>query len=208
VIESAAFAELLGAATALAEAGGRRILGIAGAPGAGKSTLAGKLVAALGDRAVGVGMDGFHLANRELARLGLLARKGAPDTFDAAGYVALLARLRAADEDTVYAPEFLREIEEPIGSAIPIPREVPLVITEGNYLLLSEPPWDAVRPLLDEVWFLRQREDLRIQRLVARHRTYGRSLEAADERAYGSDQANAEVVAATVARADRVITWF
>jgi pantothenate kinase len=202
------FAELVEAATALAESGARRILGIAGAPAAGKSTLASRLVDALGDRAVGVGMDGFHLANRELARLGRAERKGAPDTFDAAGYVALLARLRAAGQEIVYAPEFRREIEEPIGGAIPVPPSVPLVVTEGNYLLLPDPPWDAVRPLLDEVWFVRLPEADRLTRLVARHQSYGRSLAEARERAHGSDQVNAELVAASATRAERVITGF
>ena len=202
------FDELLAAANRLAEGPGRRILGITGAPGAGKSTLAAKLVAALDGRAIVVGMDGFHFANSELARLGRTERKGAPDTFDAAGYVALLRRLRAAGPDVVYAPEFRREIEEPIGSAVPVPAEVPLVVTEGNYLLLDTPPWHEVRPLLDEVWFLRPAEDERVRRLVARHRAYGRSMDAADERAHGSDQRNADTVAATQGRADLVIPGF
>lgn len=200
--------ELIEAAARLARGPGRRLLGITGAPGAGKSTLAAELVQALGGRAVVVGMDGFHFANSELARLGRAERKGAPDTFDAAGYVALLRRLRAAGPDVVYAPEFRREIEEPIGSAVPVPAEVPLVITEGNYLLLDTPPWDQVRPLLDEVWFLRPADEERVRRLVARHRAYGRSLAAASERALGSDQRNAEAVAATAARADRIIPGF
>jgi pantothenate kinase len=198
------FAELVEAATRLA-AGPRRLLGITGAPGAGKSTLAAKLADALDGRAVVVGMDGFHLAGTELARLGRAERKGAPDTFDAAGYVALLRRLRAAGPDTVYAPEFRREIEEPIGSAVPVPAEVPLVITEGNYLLLDTPPWHEIAPLLDEIWFLRPGEDERVRRLVARHQAYGRSLAAANDRALGSDQRNADAVAATAARADRII---
>jgi pantothenate kinase len=199
------FSELVEAATRLAAGPRRRILGITGAPGAGKSTLAAKLVGALDGRAVVVGMDGFHFANSELARLGRAERKGAPDTFDAAGYVALLRRLRAAGPDTVYAPQFRREIEEPVGSAVPVPAEVPLVVTEGNYLLLDTAPWHEVRSLLDEVWFLRPNEEQRMRRLVARHQAYGRSLAAANERASGSDQRNAEAVAATAARADRII---
>ncbi len=202
------FDELVAAAAELAAGPGRRILGITGAPGAGKSTLAAKLVDALDGRAVLVGMDGFHFANTELARLGRAERKGAPDTFDAAGYVALLRRLRAAGPDVVYAPEFRREIEEPIGSAVPVPREVPLVVTEGNYLLLDIPPWQEVRPLLDEVWFLRPPEDERLRRLVARHQAYGRSPADAKQRALGSDQRNAEEIAATAKRADRIIPGF
>src|SRR5689334_15907880 len=148
---------LIRRAQALAATGSRRLLGICGAPGAGKSTLAQRLVGALGDRAVLVGMDGFHLAQRELRRLGREQRKGAPDTFDAAGYVDLIRRLRRngaeqGDAETVFAPEFRREIEEPIACAVPVAPEVPLVVTEGNYLLLPEPPWGALRALLDEVW--------------------------------------------------------
>lgn len=197
--------ELVDRARALVARGGRRILGITGAPGAGKSTLAHQLVEALGEDARLVGMDGFHLAEAELHRLGRHDRKGAPDTFDALGYVALLRRLRAADERMVYAPHFDRSLEEPIACAVPVPREVPLVVTEGNYLLVADGDWAGVRPLLDECWYVEQDEELRIVRLIARHERYGRSPEAARERTLGSDQRNAEVVAATRARADLVV---
>ncbi len=179
------FADLVAAADRLADAGGRRVLGITGAPAAGKSTLGRRLVEAMDGRAVEVGMDGFHFAQRELARLGRAERKGAPDTFDALGYVALLERLRAAGPDTVYVPEFRRDLEEPIGSAIPVPADVPLVVTEGNYLLLDTEPWRRVRPLLDEVWFLAPPEDERLAALVARHRPDPR---AGTGRTYGSDR--------------------
>src|SRR3954466_4055557 len=135
-------AGLVARARALIVPGQRRILGIAGPPGGGKSTVARTVVAAL-DGARLVPMDGFHLAQAELVRLGRRDRMGAPDTFDSAGYAALLQRLRG-DEAVVYAPEFRREIEEPIAGAIPVPREVPLVVTEGNYLLL----WPQIKPLL------------------------------------------------------------
>jgi pantothenate kinase len=200
------FAELLAAARRLAEPGRRRILGITGSPGAGKSTLAARLVAELGGLAVEVGMDGFHLAQRELVRLGRAERKGAPDTFDAVGYVELLRRLRQAGPETVYAPEFRRDLEEPVAGAIPVPPDVPLVVTEGNYLLLPDPPWNAVRPLLDETWFLSPPEDERLRRLVERHRAYGRTPEEALARATGSDATNATRITATAARADRLIT--
>src|SRR4051812_27370972 len=128
-------------ARALAGLGRRTLLGLAGPPGGGKSTLAERLAAELGPAAcVVVGMDGFHLAQEELARLGRAGRKGAPDTFDAAGYAALLRRLREASEDVVYAPEFRREIEEPINAAVAGPRDVPPVVTEGHYLLLDQGP--------------------------------------------------------------------
>jgi pantothenate kinase len=198
------FADLVADARRLA-AGGRRILGITGAPAAGKSTLASRLVAALDGRAVEIGMDGFHYAQRELARLGRAERKGAPDTFDANGYVALLRRLRVAGPDVVYAPEFRRDLEEPVGSAVPVPSDVPLVVTEGNYLLLADGPWALVRPLLDEVWFLAPPEDERVARLVERHQRFGRTEAQARARAMGSDQANAELVAGTARYADRIL---
>ena len=181
--------------------GERRLLGIAGAPAAGKSTLAAEIVSALSPETVLVPMDGYHLAAAQLIRLGRLERKGAPDTFDADGYVALLRRLRVRDDDVVYAPEFRREIEEPIAGAIPIPRDIPLVVTEGNYLL----HWTAVRELLDEVWFVEIDEAMRLERLITRHMAYGRTRAEAAGRAHGSDQRNAELIARTRDRADLVV---
>ncbi|MCG8917920.1 nucleoside/nucleotide kinase family protein [Actinokineospora sp. PR83] len=194
------FSELVDRAAALTT-GPRRVLGICGAPGAGKSTLAARLVAALGGRAVLVGMDGFHLAQAELDRLGRAERKGAPDTFDADGYADLLRRLRTSTDAVVYAPEFRREVEEPIACAVPVPCEVPLVVTEGNYLLL----WPAVRPLLDEVWYLDPDPGVRRQRLYQRHRAFGRTEDQARERTDGSDETNARLVADTAAAADLVL---
>lgn len=196
---------LVDRAARLARDGNRAILGICGAPGAGKSTLASAVKDALGGRAVVVGMDGFHLAQSELERLGRAERKGAPDTFDADGYVHLIRRLRA-NEGTVYAPLFRRDIEEPIANAVPVPPDTPLVITEGNYLLLDDPPWAELRALFDDVWFVAPDESDRMRRLIERHRAYGRSPDAALARARGSDQANAERVMATASRADIVIT--
>ena len=197
-------AMLLERASELA-AGGRRILGITGAPGAGKSTLAAALVDALGPAAVLVPMDGFHLANVELERLGRRDRKGAVDTFDAAGYVALLRRFRDPAESVVYAPHFAREIEEPIACALPVPAATPLVVTEGNYLLVDAGPWAGVRPLLDEVWFLEVPDAVRLDRLVRRHVAFGKDLAAAEAWSHGSDQRNAEVIGATRDRADLVV---
>jgi pantothenate kinase len=198
-------AELVTRARALASVGPRQLLGVTGAPGAGKSTLAGQLVAALGGLAVLVPMDGFHLAEVELHRLGRHARKGAVDTFDGAGFVALLRRLRAAGPGTVYAPEFRRELEEPIAGAVPVPPSVPLVVVEGNYLLVPDEPWGEVRDLLDEVWFLDLDERERLRRLTERHIAYGREPVEAADRARGTDQRNAELIAGTIGRADLVV---
>jgi pantothenate kinase len=189
-------------ARALADAGGRRVLGIAGPPGCGKSTVAQAVVGELGERARLVPMDGFHLAQGELVRLGRRDRMGAPDTFDAAGYVALLKRLRDAVEPVVYAPDFRREIEEPIAGAIAVPRGVPLVVTEGNYLLLDDPAWAPVRPQLDEAWYVQVDEELRVRRLIERHIRYGKTPEHARAWVERSDQRNAALVAAGAGAAD------
>ncbi|MFB7543690.1 nucleoside/nucleotide kinase family protein [Streptomyces zaomyceticus] len=184
----------------------RRILGLAGAPGAGKSTLAARLVARLGGLAVLVPMDGFHLAQAELERLGRAERKGAPDTFDAAGYTALLTRLRApAPGTTVYAPAFDRSLEEPIAGAIPVGPEVPLVVTEGNYLLHDEGGWADVLPLLDEVWYLDLDDRRRVPRLVARHVRFGKDRAHAERWVHDSDEANARLVARGRDRAHLVV---
>src|SRR5437868_8578047 len=138
---------------ALMQGGRRAMLGLVGAPGAGKSTVAQALADHFGSRAQVVPMDGFHLAQSELVRLGRAGRKGAPDTFDSAGYVALLRRIRSQSHgELVYAPEFRREIEEPVAGAIAVEPGTPLIVTEGNYLLLQSDAWSGVRALLDEVW--------------------------------------------------------
>ncbi len=190
--------------------GGRVVLGVTGAPGAGKSTLTEALVtavrAAFGeDAVVGVPMDGFHLAQAELVRLGRADRKGAPDTFDAAGFVALLRRLRAREDAVVYAPAFHRELEEAVAGAVAVPREVPFLVVEGNYLLLDEGEWAGVRPLLDACWYMDVDDALRVEQLVARHVAFGRTPEAAREWVLRSDEANARTVAAVRHTADVVV---
>ena len=203
-----AYEAALERALRLAQSGGRRLLGLAGMPGAGKSTLAERLVRELRPRAVHVPMDGFHLANEELVRLGCRDRKGAPDTFDAAGYVALLCRLRRPRRGvTVYAPRFTRDIEEPVAGAIPVPPEVPLVVTDGNYLLVRQGLWAGVLPLLDEAWYVETDDRLRLERLIARHAAFGKPPKMAQRWALGSDQRNAEVVAASRGRAALVVRW-
>ena len=185
--------------------GERRLLGLTGAPGVGKSAVAGAVAAALAPAAVLVPMDGFHLAEAELHRLGRHDRKGAVDTFDAAGYVALLRRLCSPGPDVVYAPRFDRHLEEAIAGAIPVGPDVPLVVTEGNYLLVDDGPWAAVRGLLDEVWYLETDEALRLARLTDRHVAHGRAPEVAADRARGTDQRNADLIATTRERADLIV---
>jgi pantothenate kinase len=196
--------------------GRRALLGIAGSPGAGKSTLAEALLAALradpppgagADWVAHVPMDGYHLADVELERLGLRQAKGAPDTFDAGGYVALLARLQAADpaDTVVYAPAFERTLEQPLAGAIPVPAAARLVVTEGNYLLLDTGRWPAVRPLLDEVWFCALRDDLRLHRLHDRHVTFGKAPDAAVAWVAAVDEPNADLIEATRHRADLLV---
>jgi pantothenate kinase len=198
--------ELSARARRLATPGHRRILGIAGPPGAGKSTLAAELVEALAGLAVLVPMDGFHLARAELDRLGRAGRKGAPDTFDAAGYAALLRRLRTpGEEGPVYAPAFDRTLEEPIAGAVPVPPHIPLVVTEGNYLLHDDGPWAPVRGLLDEVWFLDLDPDVRVRRLVDRHVRFGKPRPYAERWVAGSDETNARLVDRGRDRADLVV---
>ncbi|MEV5840906.1 nucleoside/nucleotide kinase family protein [Streptomyces sp. NPDC051985] len=203
------FDDLLDRARSLAGRAPRALLGIAGGPGAGKTTLAERLVRELngsGEPWVAqVPMDGFHLADVELDRLGLRDRKGAPATFDAAGYAALLRRLRAQPEDVVYAPGFERVLEQPIAGAIPVPPTARLVVTEGNYLLLAEGLWARVRPALDEVWFCEIDESERIRRLVARHEEFGKGHAEAVAWVAGTDQLNADLVATTRDRADLVV---
>jgi fructokinase len=199
-------ADLVERARGLAVPGQRHLLGITGPPGAGKSKIAEAIVDKLGaDLAVLVPMDGFHFSNQTLIRLGRRGRKGAWDTFDADGYVHLLRRLRNQEEEIVYAPDFDRDIDESIGSALPVHREVPLVVTEGNYLLSDLGAWAGVAPLLDECWYLQADDPTRLQRLAYRHQQHGMSPEQAETWARTTDQDNAELIVTSLPRADLVI---
>ena len=183
----------------------RRILGISGAPGVGKTTYALAQVATSGVPAAYVPMDGFHLADVTLTALGRLDRKGAPDTFDAWGYAALVRRLRNERDHVVYAPGFERHLEQPIAGALAVPPDAQLVVTEGNYLLLDRPEWRAVSEQLDEVVHLVTDDDLRRRRLVARHVEFGKTAAEAEAWVAGVDDANAALVEAAAHRADRVL---
>lgn len=212
----------LAALTALAErmrrrhaaSGARVVLGIAGGPGSGKTTLALALVDALnasGDgSAVHLPMDGFHLANATLDRLGLRDRKGAIETFDGWGFVSLIERVRRETDHVVYAPGFERAVDEPVAGEIAIEASARIVVVDGNYLLDESEPWRRVRGLLDEAWFCDADDDERMPRLVRRHTEFGRPPEAAEAWAREVDGANAKRVAPGRERADLVVsgvTW-
>lgn len=162
-------------------------------------------MAELGEVAVLVGMDGYHLSNSALLQLDRRDRKGAPDTFDVDGYVALLRRIRQQGIGTIYAPEFDRSLEESIAGVIPIHTDTPLVITEGNYLLLDEGGWENVRHELDEVWFLDITPDLRRRRLVQRRISYGDTIEDAESWVNTVDEANAILADRTRSHADVIV---
>ncbi|MEU4162085.1 nucleoside/nucleotide kinase family protein [Actinoplanes sp. NPDC026670] len=210
------FAELVSRARGLAGNGRRAVLGIAGPPAAGKTTLAAALVEALSAApppgygpgwVAHVPMDGFHLADAELERIGLRDRKGAPDTFDAWGFAALLRRLVEDRDEMIYAPGFERILEQPIAGSIPVPRTARLIITEGNYLLLDEPRWTPVRDLLAEVWYADLENGERLRRLIERHIRFGKAPAAAEAWATGTDERNAEVIAASQDRADLIVDY-
>lgn len=194
----------LARARQLSEGRSRALIGITGAPGAGKSTLANWLAERL-DAAVVVPMDGFHLADVALDRLGLRERKGAPETFDAWGYAALLRRLREETEHDVMAPAFERTLEQPLAGAIAVPPQARVVITEGNYLLLDRPGWREARSMLAEVWHLRLADEVRRERLIARHIQFGKTPHQAEAWVDRVDQPNAALVEDAAGAADRLI---
>ncbi|WP_062132615.1 nucleoside/nucleotide kinase family protein [Demequina aestuarii] len=195
--------DLLARARSFLKRPGRTMLGITGPPGAGKSTVTEHLGAALGADAVVVPMDGFHLSNELLTEMGRRGRKGAPDTFDVAGYVSLLRRIRDRDAH-VYAPRFDRAIEQSIGSAQEVAATIPLVITEGNYLLTTSHGWSEVRDLLDEVWYIDVDTEVVRRRLVERRAGHGHPLDAATEWVESVDLPNARFVSEARDRADLI----
>jgi pantothenate kinase len=180
------------------------IVGIVGAPGAGKSTIAAELVKLLAASAL-LPMDGYHFSQQQLIELGRRERMGAPDTFDVDALATTLRELREA-QSVVVAPAFDRTIEEPVAGAISIhARSIATVVVEGNYLLLESDGWEQLAPLLDVSFFVELNHDIRVERLVARHERFGKEPAAARAWALGTDEANAVAVEATAPRADHRI---
>lgn len=200
------------AVEAAESAGGRRfVLGLAGPPGAGKSTLAEFIVeyarAHRGESwAAYFPMDGYHLSNAQLERLGLRHRKGAPATFDVDGYVAALSRLTADSGEDIYVPGYDRSLHEPIAARLLVPAAARLVVTEGNYLALDDPRWRAARDMIDQLWYVDAPDSLREERLIARQVAGGRGADAARAWVASSDHPNGELVKRSRTNADRTVT--
>lgn len=191
---------------AIATPGQRILVGVVGAPGAGKSTLAEKLVSVLGKCAQLLPMDGFHLAQGVLDELGLADKKGTPQTFDASGFVDLLRRVsNQGAGEVIYAPQYTRTIEQPVASAIPITEDAEIIIVEGNYLLLDLPIWDQARNFLTTSIFLEVDEELRLTRLHARHVQFGKDPEFASRWMQSVDNPNAELIKASQPNAEFVL---
>ncbi len=193
-------------ATDLQGAGqGRFLTALAGPPGSGKSTLAAELVAALGAGAKAVPMDGFHYDDAVLVARGARDRKGAPDTFDAHGFLHLLRRLRTEDE--VAIPLFDRTLEISRAGADIVGRDDRLLVIEGNYLLLNEEPWPLVAQLVDLTVWIDVPEDELDRRLVARWAHYGKTPTEARAWIDGNDLPNIRRVTRGSRAAEVVLRW-
>ncbi|MDT0346386.1 nucleoside/nucleotide kinase family protein [Streptomyces litchfieldiae] len=192
-------------ARALMRNGRRAVLGLAGPPGAGKSTLARALVDALGGVAAYVPLDGFHLSNEQLDRLSLRSRKGSEPSFDVWGYAALLGRLAEDGTREVYVPDFDRTLDEPVAARHRVPPEARLIVTEGNYLACDLPGWREARALMDRLWYVDAPAEVRDARLMSRHTGHGRDAAAARAWIDGNDRPNADLVERFRDRCDLVL---
>ena len=195
--------------------GNRRIIGICGPPGAGKSTLADALCTALNqqqpDCAVIVPMDGFHLSNEQLEPLGLLPLKGIPSTFDAAGFVDLLSVIKdgglSAETPPILCPAFDRSIESTVQGAIAVLPQHRIVITEGNYLLLEDNPWSQIKTICDSIYYVDVPLEVLHPRLVERHKQGGKTTVQAEEKVASTDLPNAKLVETTKHHASQILAW-
>ena len=185
---------------------GRRLVALAGPPGAGKSTTARELVGRLPSAAI-LAMDGYHYDDAVLEARGLLPRKGAPETFDVGGLAHMIDRLRESDEDEVAVPVFDRDIEVSRGSALVIPKDVRTIVVEGNWLLLNRAPWDALRGRFDlSVWIDVPMEEIE-RRLRRRWERYGFDAAAMAAKMDGNDLPNARDAVENSAPADLTLRW-
>ncbi|MER5222479.1 nucleoside/nucleotide kinase family protein [Streptomyces flaveus] len=184
----------------------RAVLGLAGPPGAGKSTLARALVAHLGERAAYLPLDGFHLSNRQLARLALTSRKGSEPSFDVWGYVALLRRVLEDTDADIYVPDYDRTIDEPIAARHLVPPTARLIVTEGNYLACDLPGWREAYALMRECWYVEAPGEVRQVRLVERQLAGGRSEVAARDWVRTNDDPNGKLVEESRDRCHRIVS--
>ncbi|NVO24995.1 nucleoside triphosphate hydrolase [Donghicola mangrovi] len=194
VAQSVGFDELVQAAGALMSGAGRKFIGIAGAPGSGKSTTVERLLEALeadhpGQVAI-LPMDGFHYDDAVLHQMGRRPWKGAPDTFDVGGLVSVLRRLKDGSETRVAVPVFDRVLEISRGSARIIPDDVKLILVEGNYVLLDRAPWDALDGMFDLTVMIDVPEDELRRRLRARWEHFGLTEDQIAHKLDGNDLPN------------------
>jgi pantothenate kinase len=184
----------------------RSLIGIVGKPGAGKSTVVEQIENRFRSNEVSIiPMDGFHLSNEELIALGRRERKGAPDTFDVNGFTSLLKEVKLNQQGDHKFPIFHREIEASIEDEGLIPKESKVIVVEGNYLFSTEHNWDGIFPLLDHTWFIEIDDEVRIERLIARHIRYGKTPAEAENWSRGSDETNARFIELTAHRASDII---
>ena len=187
----------------------RFILGLTGAPAAGKSTLAENLCTRWNDKhqntAIIVPMDGYHLSNEQLKEAGTLHLKGVPKTFDAVGFVNKIRKIKNEPNKIHYCPLFDRSIEASIQDEIRVLPTHTMIIVEGNYLLLESEPWASLREHFDEVWFIEADAEALAQRLLERHQSAGKNTQEAQEKMNSTDLPNAELIGNTRSRATRIV---
>lgn len=184
----------------------RTLLGIAGPPGAGKSTFARALVERIGEGAAYLPLDGFHLSNDQLERLSLTSRKGSEPSFDVRGYVALLTRVLDDTGHDIYVPDYDRTLHEPVAARHRVPPAARLVVTEGNYLACDLPGWREARELMGECWYVLAPAEVRQHRLIERQLAGGRTAEGAAAWVATNDGPNGDLVEKSRRRCDRIVS--